>query len=326
MDRGAPDPLGARHAPFRTRIEALFSGDGNTAVLLRRGPRRHYHLVKWDLRCDTFARGQWMKGTVHLCDLDHRGDTLLYWARQWHRSAPRHDDDDDVVERVVERYDPLQSPPRLGKAGRRRIPRYLREENARALQRRPLRPRRNEGVWTAVSRPPYFSALAIWPCHGHWTGGGWFEDDRTICLQEDERGLVPKVNVQLPPDLTIKRASWSGANRSAARRVGLAERPDDGAGRQGRFDDLTLALAQRGVRWVEWFRPHGADLLLAADGKLFRLERYRTVAPADALDMARPLLDLRPMRFELVGAPPSALQWARRARAPARKVPPRRDV
>ena len=32
-------------------------------------------------------------------------------------------------------------------------------------------PRAERGSWTAISKPPYFSALAIWPSLGRWTGG-----------------------------------------------------------------------------------------------------------------------------------------------------------
>lgn len=30
------------------------------------------------------------------------------------------------------------------------------------------------GTWTAISRPPYFTALALWPKGDCWNGGGWF--------------------------------------------------------------------------------------------------------------------------------------------------------
>lgn len=30
------------------------------------------------------------------------------------------------------------------------------------------------GSWTAISRPPYFTALAMWPKGDCWNGGGWF--------------------------------------------------------------------------------------------------------------------------------------------------------
>jgi hypothetical protein len=41
-------------------------------------------------------------------------------------------------------------------------------------------------AWTAVSRPPYFTALALWPKGDCWAGGGLFEDDRTLRLNHGD--------------------------------------------------------------------------------------------------------------------------------------------
>jgi hypothetical protein len=40
-------------------------------------------------------------------------------------------------------------------------------------------------VWTAVSKPPYFTALALWPKGNSYNGGGVFDDDRTIRLNHN---------------------------------------------------------------------------------------------------------------------------------------------
>jgi hypothetical protein len=37
-------------------------------------------------------------------------------------------------------------------------------------------------AWTAISRPPYFTALALWPKGDCWDGGGRFEADRCLHL------------------------------------------------------------------------------------------------------------------------------------------------
>ena len=37
-------------------------------------------------------------------------------------------------------------------------------------------------AWTAISRPPYFTALAMWPQASTYFGGGIFEDARTVLL------------------------------------------------------------------------------------------------------------------------------------------------
>ena len=36
--------------------------------------------------------------------------------------------------------------------------------------------------WTALSKPPYFTALALWPKGDCWNGGGWFINDKMIRL------------------------------------------------------------------------------------------------------------------------------------------------
>jgi hypothetical protein len=36
--------------------------------------------------------------------------------------------------------------------------------------------------WTALSRPPYFTALALWPCGDNWDGGGMFLSQQSLWL------------------------------------------------------------------------------------------------------------------------------------------------
>lgn len=47
-------------------------------------------------------------------------------------------------------------------------------------------------TWTAVSRPPYLTALALWPKGDGWAGGGQFETGRRIALNhfEDQMKLA----------------------------------------------------------------------------------------------------------------------------------------
>lgn len=58
-------------------------------------------------------------------------------------------------------------------------------------------------TFTAISRPPYFTALALWPAHGTWGGGGFFAADRRVIL--DYASVVPELNGgrTIPPDLEI---------------------------------------------------------------------------------------------------------------------------
>ena len=40
--------------------------------------------------------------------------------------------------------------------------------------------------WTAVSKPPWLTALALWPKGDCWAGGGMFADDRTLLLNQGD--------------------------------------------------------------------------------------------------------------------------------------------
>lgn len=299
---------------YRTRISALFARDGTSAVLLRRGPKRHFHLISWDLETDTFTHGQWMKGIVRLCDLSPSGDKLLYWAAQYHASAPRHlerarsvqDGDDEVAQR---RYDPLGAKTRAKQTKRakkrRRVPRYQRTGGEKG-QRFPIA-RDNQGVWTAVSRPPYFSALALWPCYGHWTGGGVFGGENEIILVEDDEGIGPVENTPIPTRMRVVpaiRRGWAG--RLAMTRSAFTPEFDgsDAATR------VAQALREAGARYVEWVNVRaGDDLLFACDGRVYRLANWRSCSLGDVLKKAWLLADLRDLSFELVRPPQEAMRW-----------------
>src|SRR5688500_11031296 len=65
-------------------------------------------------------------------------------------------------------------------------------------------------TWTAVSRPPFFTALALWPNMGTWGGGGLFESERLIQLN-NAYGLHPSPGFSLPKDMrVVPIAAWAG--------------------------------------------------------------------------------------------------------------------
>jgi len=45
--------------------------------------------------------------------------------------------------------------------------------------------------WTAISKPPFLTALALWPKGQSWDGGGLFRDDKTILLNHDPSVAKP---------------------------------------------------------------------------------------------------------------------------------------
>ncbi|HLG61411.1 MAG TPA: hypothetical protein VKY19_05730 [Ktedonosporobacter sp.] len=70
--------------------------------------------------------------------------------------------------------------------------------------------------WTAISKPPYFTALALWPVGEAWDGGGIFTDRRTIWLchhsarahpRHRPRGL--KVSASFEPEAFRQRDRYN---------------------------------------------------------------------------------------------------------------------
>ena len=64
--------------------------------------------------------------------------------------------------------------------------------------------RRRPGTWTAISRLPFFTALAVWPKGDSW-GGGLFMSDAHFLLEHDERVRRGVNEFQLMPDFTLPR-------------------------------------------------------------------------------------------------------------------------
>lgn len=61
------------------RLFVFMASDQRVAVILRRGPSRHWRMIKWDLRKDALDYGQWIKGQVNplACDISPDG---LYFS------------------------------------------------------------------------------------------------------------------------------------------------------------------------------------------------------------------------------------------------------
>jgi hypothetical protein len=53
------------------------------------------------------------------------------------------------------------------------------------------------GTWTAISRPPWFTALALWPKGDAWGGGGMFESELAVALNHG--------SAELAEDFQLKR-------------------------------------------------------------------------------------------------------------------------
>ncbi len=60
--------------------------------------------------------------------------------------------------------------------------------------------------WTAISKPPYLTALALWPKGDIWNGGGLFASERVVMLNH---GPVsePPVQGHIPKGIDVKPLS-----------------------------------------------------------------------------------------------------------------------
>jgi hypothetical protein len=74
---------------------------------------------------------------------------------------------------------------------------------AHKINGRTLADREFTYAWTAISRPPYLTALALWPKGDCWHGGGSFPDNRTVIL--NHKPEVAKAHpMHLPCNLTVQ--------------------------------------------------------------------------------------------------------------------------
>jgi hypothetical protein len=281
--------------PYRTKLSVLFAASGQKAIILRRGPKTHWRLIAWDLVSGSFTPGQWMKGVVRLCDLSPNGNKLLYWAAQ-HHAAARFQNRSTHPRGV---YDPLKVLPSPRNRPRRKIPAYLRVAQE-GCGRQAIRP--NTGTWTAISTPPYFSALAIWPSFGYGTGGGVFLSEQEILLTDDR--VTPKENVAWPKAMKI-RSAWDDKTRQWRRMPPSACGPPAQPG-----EELARALQRDGRKWLDWVvRRPGADMLFAGDGCIWRCREWERLREGQYVHNAELIADFRDMHFEPIPLPDSALQW-----------------
>lgn len=59
--------------------------------------------------------------------------------------------------------------------------------------------------WTAVSRPGFFTPLAVWEENGTWGGGGVFEHNHRLLLRTSPNALSLQDGFELPPGFELGR-------------------------------------------------------------------------------------------------------------------------
>jgi hypothetical protein len=102
--------------------------------------------------------------------------------------------------------------------------------------------------WTAISKPPYFTALALWPVWGMWRGGGLFRSNEAVYLNHHP-AQQPHPDHQ-PHDLeVIQDEDWYVD-------VGiLSERMSrDGWESIQTGKDIALRLKENSPELLEWHR------------------------------------------------------------------------
>lgn len=198
------------------------------------------------------------------------------------------------------------------------------------------------GTWTVLSKPPYFTAISLWPMGDTWYGGGWFLTDRELVLRHwmgpydlapgfepppgievlpygpelrdaiDRRGRATPWIVEPQPDRS-DRAVWRGSQghrlvrTCEPRGTPLSREPD-----RPLVEVMRHHLVVSGGQPVELPRADWAafdgngDLLFSEGGRLYRLaaEAFGSVTcTAGLLDAARCLADFSDLRFTAVRAP-----------------------
>ncbi|WP_197424843.1 hypothetical protein [Bordetella sp. N] len=99
------------------------------------------------------------------------------------------------------------------------------------------------GSWTAVSKPPFLTALALWPKTDSWGGGGVFENEDTLLLNhtpaDEETGFELAAGFQLKPGMQVQPCGqWSGRGEDEPINSIIRERDgwrtaDPGQGQRG---------------------------------------------------------------------------------------------
>jgi hypothetical protein len=115
-------------------------------------------------------------------------------------------------------------------------------------------------VWTAVSRPPWLHALALWPnpC-GTYHGGGRFSGNRRLTLLTIRFDLVSHSQHPPPRQLIVDQQDWSNFDHKRKQEI-------------------------EGVDWSG--RDQRGHIVYARDGKLYRRVNWKDNELIDLNDRA----------------------------------------
>ncbi|MCA9617282.1 MAG: hypothetical protein R3B99_25200 [Polyangiales bacterium] len=91
------------------------------------------------------------------------------------------------------------------------------------------------GTFTALCRPPFFTALALWPDGSTWGGGGFFETRRSVVLRYGALPHELNGGVGIPADFEVTNAQEFRARRGAGDLRETHLWSQESAGGKGRF-------------------------------------------------------------------------------------------
>lgn len=211
--------------------------------------------------------------------------------------------------------------------------------------------RKGTRTFTAICRPPYFTALAFWEYSSPWTGGGFFANDRTVVL-----GLTledPRAAGNFPAGFEVTDVwRYYARGGSAPDRIAEVVAADPAAGQgwlrtgpdvfrkpnsarvrlhlvrtvAGR-DERAYSILEEdrspnaktydlgSVDWADW-APDGT-LLFGQAGRLYRQPMPPSLT--DPLERSSLVADLTDQSFERIVAPDEARHWPASARAASKK-------
>lgn len=285
------------------RVFGIVATEAPMVVLFRRGPSKLTQMLTWNLETDEITPGQWIRGKVFIHRCDLSPDGQLLVAA---------------------------------------ISNYSADKNREAAEQYGLASYATS-FWTAVSRPPYFTALALWFMGPSYNGGGIWLDAHTLGFNNqpyaaDEAKPMGKGYRRI--ELHLGPSEDSGIwNRLLARRRWIAEKTSlfkrgyiaSGA-RYKLFPGGQIRYRETSVRKRWLWNTHETWEMLESEGAVIRAfeDRMMGLVWIDVDPLGRVLIadegrlyrwddfpvgeprlvaDLNANTFESVAPPDDALLW-----------------
>jgi hypothetical protein len=198
-------------------------------------------------------------------------------------------------------------------------------------------------TWTAVNRPPFLTALALWPKGDAWGGGGLFKDERTILLNHRANEMQLAEDFRFPKAMRLEAMGdhSGGGEDDPIHSIRLVRDgwvlKRKGKRRENKFGSKIWFEFVKPRTWTKTRGPWTLEMRLLGikerDGPWYLREHVISNAGrevvlsfgrSDWADWSRSgevlfaeagpgtpeeLIDLRSLSFEPIEAPPEAKKW-----------------